>query len=39
MRGGGSPDGAKLTIWAESDTDKMIEMAKRIGNIADISLS
>lgn len=39
MHGGGSPDGAKLTVWAEAKVDEAIRMAKRIGNISDVSLS
>ena len=38
MHGGGSPDGARLVVWAESQLDEMIDMAKRVGGIADISL-
>ncbi|HVP58719.1 MAG TPA: 4-hydroxyphenylacetate 3-hydroxylase N-terminal domain-containing protein [bacterium] len=39
MHGGGSPDGARMTVWSEARLDEMIEMAKRIGGISDISLA
>ncbi|MGE5360131.1 MAG: 4-hydroxyphenylacetate 3-hydroxylase C-terminal domain-containing protein, partial [Bacteroidales bacterium] len=39
MHGGGSPDGARMVVYAESDFPAMIEMAKRVGGIADISLA
>lgn len=39
MHGGGSPDGAKMIVFSQVNFDSMIEMAKRIGDIADISLS
>ncbi|OGR56649.1 MAG: 4-hydroxyphenylacetate 3-hydroxylase [Elusimicrobia bacterium GWA2_69_24] len=38
MHGGGSPDGARMTVYAESKMDEMMELAKRIGNISDASL-
>jgi len=39
MHGGGSPDGARLAIWAGTDFDELMELAKRIGGISDISLT
>jgi 4-hydroxybutyryl-CoA dehydratase/vinylacetyl-CoA-Delta-isomerase len=33
MHGGGSPDGAKLVINAKTDTNRLIELAKRLANI------
>jgi 4-hydroxybutyryl-CoA dehydratase/vinylacetyl-CoA-Delta-isomerase len=39
MHGGGSPDGARMVVWAEAKIDEMIEMAKRVGGISDISLA
>jgi len=39
MHGGGSPDSARLTVWSQARLDQMIEMAKRIGGISDISLA
>ena len=39
MHGGGSPDGARMVLYLEAKRDEMIEMAKRIGNISDITLS
>jgi 4-hydroxybutyryl-CoA dehydratase/vinylacetyl-CoA-Delta-isomerase len=39
MHGGGSPDGAKMVVYGQSDFEGMIEAAKRIGGISDISLS
>ncbi|MBP1635915.1 MAG: hypothetical protein H6Q10_2489 [Acidobacteria bacterium] len=39
MHGGGSPDGARMVVYAESDFPAKIEMAKRIGGISDISLA
>ena len=39
MHGGGSPDGARMVVYGETDFDAMIEAAKRIGGIADISLA
>jgi 4-hydroxybutyryl-CoA dehydratase / vinylacetyl-CoA-Delta-isomerase len=39
MHGGGSPDGAKMIIYSQANFDAMIDMAKRIGEIADISLT
>ncbi|MFC1852539.1 4-hydroxyphenylacetate 3-hydroxylase N-terminal domain-containing protein [candidate division CSSED10-310 bacterium] len=39
MHGGGSPDGARMIIYSQSKFDEMIEMAKRIGGISDISLA
>ena len=38
MHGGGSPDGARMVVWAESKRDAMIAMAKRIGGVSDITL-
>ncbi len=38
MHGGGSPDGAKMVIWAKSEFDEFIKLAKELGNISDISL-
>jgi 4-hydroxybutyryl-CoA dehydratase/vinylacetyl-CoA-Delta-isomerase len=39
MHGGGSPDGAKMVVYAQADFEGMIEAAKRIGGISDISLA
>jgi len=39
MHGGGSPDGARMIIYAQTNFDAMIDMAKRVGDIADISLA
>lgn len=39
MHGGGSPDGAKMVVFAQTDFQKMIDAAKRIGGISDISLA
>ena len=39
MHGGGSPDGAKMVVFGSANLDGMIEMAKRIGGISDISLA
>jgi len=38
MHGGGSPDGARLAVYAEAKLKEMAELAKRLGNISDISL-
>jgi 4-hydroxybutyryl-CoA dehydratase / vinylacetyl-CoA-Delta-isomerase len=39
MHGGGSPDGARMVVYGQSDFEGMIEAAKRIGGISDISLT
>ncbi|MEW6441408.1 MAG: 4-hydroxyphenylacetate 3-hydroxylase N-terminal domain-containing protein [bacterium] len=39
MHGGGSPDGARMVVYAQADFEGMIEMAKRVGGISDISLA
>jgi len=39
MHGGGSPDGARMVVYAQSRFQEMIEAAKRIGGISDISLA
>jgi 4-hydroxybutyryl-CoA dehydratase/vinylacetyl-CoA-Delta-isomerase len=39
MHGGGSPDGAKMVVYAYANFPAMIEMAKRVGGISDISLA
>jgi 4-hydroxybutyryl-CoA dehydratase/vinylacetyl-CoA-Delta-isomerase len=39
MHGGGSPDGARLVVYGEADFQGMIDAAKRLGGISDISLS
>ncbi len=39
MHGGGSPDGARMVVYSYADLPAMIEMAKRVGGIADISLA
>lgn len=39
MHGGGSPDGARMMVWSEAKLDEMMEMAKRVGGISDISLA
>jgi len=38
MHGGGSPDGARLVIFAESKLKEMADLAKRLGGVSDISL-
>ncbi|MBI5239001.1 MAG: hypothetical protein HY926_00870 [Elusimicrobia bacterium] len=38
MHGGGSPDGARLSVFAEAKLKEMTEMAKRLGGVSDISL-
>jgi 4-hydroxybutyryl-CoA dehydratase/vinylacetyl-CoA-Delta-isomerase len=39
MHGGGSPDGARMVVFAEADFAGMVDAAKRIGGISDISLA
>jgi 4-hydroxybutyryl-CoA dehydratase/vinylacetyl-CoA-Delta-isomerase len=39
MHGGGSPDGARMVVYARTNFEEMIDAAKRIGGISDISLS
>jgi 4-hydroxybutyryl-CoA dehydratase / vinylacetyl-CoA-Delta-isomerase len=39
MHGGGSPDGAKMVVYSQSKFNEMIEAAKKIGGISDISLA
>ncbi len=39
MHGGGSPDGAKMVVFGQADVASMVEAAKRVGGISDISLS
>jgi 4-hydroxybutyryl-CoA dehydratase/vinylacetyl-CoA-Delta-isomerase len=39
MHGGGSPDGAKMVVFSQADVAGMVEAAKRVGGISDISLS
>jgi 4-hydroxybutyryl-CoA dehydratase/vinylacetyl-CoA-Delta-isomerase len=39
MHGGGSPDGARMVVYGQSNFEGMIEAAKRIGGISDISLA
>jgi 4-hydroxybutyryl-CoA dehydratase/vinylacetyl-CoA-Delta-isomerase len=39
MHGGGSPDGARMMVWSEAKLDEMMEMAKRVGGISDISIA
>jgi len=39
MHGGGSPDGARMIIYAQSNLEEMIDIAKRVGNISDITLN
>jgi 4-hydroxybutyryl-CoA dehydratase/vinylacetyl-CoA-Delta-isomerase len=39
MHGGGSPDGARMVVYGEADFQGMIDAAKRLGGISDISLS
>lgn len=39
MHGGGSPDGAKMVVYAQTQFEPMIEAARRVGGIADISLA
>jgi len=39
MHGGGSPDGAKMVVFSQADIATMIDAAKRVGGISDISLS
>jgi 4-hydroxybutyryl-CoA dehydratase/vinylacetyl-CoA-Delta-isomerase len=38
MHGGGSPDGARLSVFAEAKLQEMAELAKRLGGVSDISL-
>jgi len=38
MHGGGSPDGARMVVYAESKLEEFMDLAKRVGSIADISL-
>jgi 4-hydroxybutyryl-CoA dehydratase/vinylacetyl-CoA-Delta-isomerase len=38
MHGGGSPDGARLSVFAEAKLKEMTDLAKRLGSISDISL-
>lgn len=39
MHGGGSPDGARMVVYSQVNFDAMIDAAKRIGGISDISLT
>ena len=39
MHGGGSPDGAKMVVFSQADVAAMIDAARRVGGISDISLS
>jgi 4-hydroxybutyryl-CoA dehydratase / vinylacetyl-CoA-Delta-isomerase len=39
MHGGGSPDGAKMVVYASTNFNHFIDVAKRIGGISDISLT
>lgn len=39
MHGGGSPDGAKMVVFSQTNFDHFVEIAKRIGGISDISLA
>ena len=39
MHGGGSPDGARMVVYAYTNFPAMIEMAKGVGGISDISLA
>ena len=39
MHGGGSPDGARMVVYGEADFQGMIDAAKRLGGISDISLT
>jgi 4-hydroxybutyryl-CoA dehydratase / vinylacetyl-CoA-Delta-isomerase len=39
MHGGGSPDGAKMVVFSQADVAAMVEAAKRVGGISDISLN
>jgi 4-hydroxybutyryl-CoA dehydratase/vinylacetyl-CoA-Delta-isomerase len=39
MHGGGSPDGARMVVYGQSNFETMIEAAKRVGGISDISLA
>ncbi|MBI5210266.1 MAG: hypothetical protein HY927_09880 [Elusimicrobia bacterium] len=38
MHGGGSPDGARLAVFAQSKLKEMTDLAKRLGSVSDISL-
>ncbi|MCX5794830.1 MAG: FAD-binding protein [Elusimicrobia bacterium] len=38
MHGGGSPDGARLSVFADAKLKEMADLAKRLGGISDISL-
>ena len=39
MHGGGSPDGARMVVFGYADFDQMMDAAKRVGGISDISLA
>ncbi|MGE5360966.1 MAG: 4-hydroxyphenylacetate 3-hydroxylase N-terminal domain-containing protein [Bacteroidales bacterium] len=39
MHGGGSPDGAKMVVFSQADVAAMVDAAKRVGGISDISLN
>ncbi|MBN2381881.1 FAD-binding protein [bacterium] len=38
MHGGGSPDGARMVVFAQANFEAMMDLAKRLGHISDISL-
>jgi hypothetical protein len=39
MHGGGSPDGARMVVYSQSNLPAMVDMAKRVGGISDISVA
>jgi 4-hydroxybutyryl-CoA dehydratase / vinylacetyl-CoA-Delta-isomerase len=39
MHGGGSPDGARMVVYMQANLPAMVEMAKRVGGISDISVA
>jgi len=39
MHGGGSPDGARMVVYLQSNLPAMVDMAKRVGGISDISVA
>jgi 4-hydroxybutyryl-CoA dehydratase/vinylacetyl-CoA-Delta-isomerase len=39
MHGGGSPDGARMVVYTQSNLPAMVDMAKRVGGISDISVA
>jgi 4-hydroxybutyryl-CoA dehydratase/vinylacetyl-CoA-Delta-isomerase len=39
MHGGGSPDGARMVVYSQSNLPAMVDMARRVGGISDISVA